>query len=404
MPPSHVARNLRLLQAFWFLREAQLWIPVWVVFLTLERGFSYTEVLGAEALYLVAIVFLEVPTGAVADRWGRSRSLGAGAFCLGLAVLIFAWADTFTVLMVSFMLWSLAHTLMSGADMALLFDTLREAGRESEFEVAAGRAFSLIWAGVAVATIAGGPVADWVSAETTIYVGAVTCAITAGLALLIKEPPHRRDAEPEPYFQGIRAAFREVNASAELRAIVLLAGIAGAAVGGMFYLIQPYLIDRGVEVGIWFSWLQVPVLAAGIVGGLFAGRVANAQGMRMLTLLPLAGAVGLVLTGAAPGLIGFAVLPLVAVIQSIFEPIANGAINRRTGSERRATVLSIMGMTMSFAMACVALSIGWLADNPGVTWGFYLCAAVAVAAVLLIGLPAAASRARTATAGAVSSP
>lgn len=138
-------RNIRLLQVFWFLRDFQLWIPVWIVFLTTERGFSLTEITGAEGLYLVGIVVLEVPTGAVADRYGRSRSLALGAFCLGLAVLIFAFASSFAVLMVSFMLWSVAHTLMSGADMALLFDTLKLSHRESEYERFAGRGSALSW-------------------------------------------------------------------------------------------------------------------------------------------------------------------------------------------------------------------------------------------------------------------
>lgn len=37
-----VRRNVRLLSLFWFLREFQLWIPVWIVYLTLERGFSFS--------------------------------------------------------------------------------------------------------------------------------------------------------------------------------------------------------------------------------------------------------------------------------------------------------------------------------------------------------------------------
>ena len=75
MTNLHTDRNLFLLNAYWFLRDFQLWIPVWIVFLTVDQGFSLTEVLIAEGLFLVAVVLLEVPTGAVADRYGRSRSL-----------------------------------------------------------------------------------------------------------------------------------------------------------------------------------------------------------------------------------------------------------------------------------------------------------------------------------------
>ena len=124
----HLSRNLRLLYAYWFLREFQLWIPVWIVFLTIDQGFSLTAVTAAEGLFLVGVVALEVPTGAVADKWGRSRSMALGAFFLGISVLIFAFTTSFAILLASFMLWSVAHTLMSGADMALLFDTLKLSG------------------------------------------------------------------------------------------------------------------------------------------------------------------------------------------------------------------------------------------------------------------------------------
>ncbi|MGK2964208.1 MAG: hypothetical protein ACSLFM_01230, partial [Tepidiformaceae bacterium] len=132
-------RNIRLLYAFWFLRDFQLWIPVWIVYLTINQGFSLTQVTGAEGLFLVAVVLLEVPTGAVADRWGRTISLGLGAMVLAACVLIFAFTTSFAVLVGSFLLWSVAQTLMSGADMALLFDSLKASGREAQFERFAGR-------------------------------------------------------------------------------------------------------------------------------------------------------------------------------------------------------------------------------------------------------------------------
>ena len=69
-----VRREVRLLSAFWFLREFQLWLPVWIVYLTVEQGFSLTEVTIAESLFLVAIIVLEVPTGAVADRFSCCRA------------------------------------------------------------------------------------------------------------------------------------------------------------------------------------------------------------------------------------------------------------------------------------------------------------------------------------------
>lgn len=100
----HAQRNLRLLFGYWFLRDFQLWIPVWIVFLTVDRGFSLTQVTLAESIFLIGVLVLEVPTGAVADKYGRSVSMALGALVLGIAILIFAFTSSFPVLVTSFLM------------------------------------------------------------------------------------------------------------------------------------------------------------------------------------------------------------------------------------------------------------------------------------------------------------
>lgn len=384
---SHLTRNIRLLQAFWFLRDFQLWIPVWIVFLTTERGFSLTEITGAEGLYLVAIVFLEVPTGAVADRYGRALSMALGAFCLGLAVIIFAFADSFAVLLVSFLLWSVAHTLMSGADMALLFDTLKLGNRESEYERLAGRGSALSWAGAGIATLLGGPVAVFVDTRFTMFFGAGTCVLAAVLALALWEPPHRRGTEPHaPFVASIRAAFNEMWRVPAVRAVVLLAGTSTAALIASTYLIQPYLLERGVEVGTRFSLFQVPILFAGFVGSMFAARIGARLGTKRALLgLPMVGIAAYLVLALTPGLRAYAVFPLLIALGSAIEPIAGGFVNRRISSERRATVLSIQGMVRSLTLAAFAPAVGFATDESGAGTAFMVGAVMTATAVLLFG-------------------
>jgi MFS family permease len=375
---THLGRNLRLLYAYWFLREFQLWIPVWIVFLTIERGFSLTAITSAEGLFLVGVVVLEVPTGAVADKWGRSLSMALGAFFLGVSVLIFAFTTSFAVLLASFMLWSVASTLMSGADMALLFDTLKSGGRDSEYERLAGRGAALNWSGVGVATLLGGPVAAVFDIRFTIFLA-------------------------EPYLRSIRLAFQEVSATADLRAVILLAGVAMAALHGVQYLVQPFLVDRNIEVGVAFSLLQVPLFAAGMLGALLAARVAGQNGTRRaLFIVPLAGGTGCLALALTPGMGAYAAFPMVVLVGSMLHPLSTGYVNRRVGSERRATILSMQGMVMSLVMAAMVPALGFATDTWGLGMAFTACAVVAVASLAVFGRPLA--RAREAVEAAIAAP
>ncbi|MGE3075363.1 MAG: MFS transporter [Dehalococcoidia bacterium] len=388
MPASHPDRNIRLLFAYWFMRDFQLWIPVWIVFLTIDRGFSLTQVTFAEGLYLVGVLALEVPTGAVADRYGRSVSMGLGALVLGTSILIFAFTNSFAILLASFMLWSVASALMSGADMALLFDTLKAAGRDSQYERFAGRGIALSWAGIGTATLFGGPVAALTSTRFTIFFGAATCLVLALVAFSIWEPPHARNDGAQPkYLATIRGAFSEAWRTVDVRILILLAGTSFAALEAVHYLVQPFLLDRGVEVGIWFSGLQAPMLLTGLGGALLADRVMARVGVKALVIGPLVGAFCYGFLASVPGLAAYAALPVIVAMSSLVEPIATGYINRRIGSEQRATVLSIVSMVRSLVMAFLAPVLGFATDQWGLSEAFAIGGAMTMASAVGLGLP-----------------
>lgn len=381
-------RNLILLYLYWALGEFQIWIPVWIVFLTLNQGFTLTQVTVAEGLYLVGVVALEVPTGAVADHWGRSRSMSMGAFCLAVAVLIFAFTTTFAVLLVSFLLWSVASTLMSGADHALLFDTLKAVGREHQFEKIAGRGAALSWSGAGLATAIGGPVAGIIDIETTIYIGAATCMVTSLLALAMREAPRTSPETPEHYVASIRTAFGEVWRRVDVRFVILLAGMGLAAIQVGDYLVQPYLLDRGVEVGLWFSLLQVPMIFAGAAGALLAGFIGGRAGAIAALIGTGIGGIGLYLALAtAPGLWAYAAIPAMFALAACVEPITAGYVNRRISSERRATILSMQSMASSLTLALYVPAAGYITDEWGLTTAFAVSAGATAVALLVFGLP-----------------
>lgn len=388
MHASHPDRNIRLLSIYWLLRDFQLWIPVWIVFLTIDRGFSLTQVTLAEGVYLIGVLVLEVPTGAVADKYGRSKSMALGAAFLAVSVLIFAFTSTFAILIGSFLLWSVASALMSGADMALLFDTLKAAGREAQYEKLAGRGIALEWTGVGIATLLGGPVAALTSTSFTIFFGAATCLVTMAAALAIWEPPRDGKAGArEPYWSSIGASFGEAWRAVDVRILIVLAGTAFAALESIHYLIQPFLLDRGIEVGAWFSLLQVPLLVAGLGGALVADRVMAKVGVKALLIGPLVGGAAYLVLAAAPGLVAYAPMLLVVGASSVVEPIATGYINRRIGSERRATVLSIVSMFRSLVLAFFAPLLGYATDQWGIAEAFAIGGIMAFASALIFGIP-----------------
>ena len=386
-----LARNLRLYYAFRLLREFQLWIPIWIVYLTIERGFSLAQVGAAEGLFLILLTILEVPTGAVADRWGRRLSLALGSAMLGVAIFVFALVDSYTVLLISFSLWAVAETLMSGADQALLYDTLKVLGREEEYEKHAGRGEAALWVGAGIATAIGAPVAQILSSQATIFIGAGTLVVTTAIVLAMVEPPRAvDDDEPEAaglsYLGSVGRSLRIAWSIPTVRYMILFGGALVASTVATGFLVQPFLLRQDVEIGVVFSLLQVPGMAMGAIGAFVAYRVVGRVGLQRYFALVLVLAVGMYTGLATVDFLGAIVFfYALTLVHSSVEPVATGYLNRRIPSSQRATILSLRSLTVGLMLAPMTPIVGIVAEQRSLSQVFALSAVVAAVSGVVTG-------------------
>jgi MFS family permease len=108
-----------------------LWAPIWVVFLQ-GKGLSLTQIGVLEAFAWLITAAFEVPTGAIADRWGRKSSIDMGSTFYALAMFLILAEALSPAFLLGYALWNSSFAFMSGADAALLYDSLKADGRESE--------------------------------------------------------------------------------------------------------------------------------------------------------------------------------------------------------------------------------------------------------------------------------
>lgn len=99
-------------------------LPVWIVFLQIE--FSFLQISFAVSLQSIATILFEIPTGAVADAFGRKMSVVLGIVLQGLLWLALPFIHAEILLYCAFFLMGLLRTLESGADKAWIIDWLKE--------------------------------------------------------------------------------------------------------------------------------------------------------------------------------------------------------------------------------------------------------------------------------------
>ncbi|HQL33577.1 MAG TPA: hypothetical protein PK969_10010, partial [Treponemataceae bacterium] len=90
--------NLKLLYAFNFLKSLHFFGALSVPFYTIRLGFTYTHMFSLEAIFSVLLFFFEIPTGVVADKFGRRISLFLGSVLFGASFVLYGFARTYPVL------------------------------------------------------------------------------------------------------------------------------------------------------------------------------------------------------------------------------------------------------------------------------------------------------------------
>src|SRR5215813_9878767 len=94
----------------------------------LDAGLSNLEAFAANAFFTAGMVVFEVPTGVVADTWGRRASYLLGTITVAIATLLYWWMwhvhASFWPWALASMILGLGFTFFSGALEAWLVDAL----------------------------------------------------------------------------------------------------------------------------------------------------------------------------------------------------------------------------------------------------------------------------------------
>ena len=366
-----------------FLLSFQLWWPIWVVYLTDMRGLSLTQILALDSIFWLIIVIAQVPAGAVADRWSRKGALLLASLSLAIGILVFGLATNYVIILLSYAAWALAIAFQTGADNALVYDTLRMLGRESEFQKVAGRMWAMVSLGVIGGLLAGAPLAAATDLSFPILISAGIAALGALAALSLREPTvaHAEGAHAPSFASLIRESALLAYRRPTVRYVLLYAAVLGVASFVPIVFVQPFLERHDVAISD-LGWFQVPNRLVGMLAALAAYRISASLGeRRTFFVMPAVLVLSYVLLAGWDSAYAYAAFPIVTLVATMANPVVADYLNRRIPSAQRATILSIRQLLFSLLVAPAAPLFGVVADQMS------LLAAFGAAAILLAPIP-----------------
>jgi MFS family permease len=363
----------------------------------LDAGLSNLEAFAANAFFTAGMVIFEVPTGVVADTWGRRTSYLLGTVTLAASTLLYylLWvtdAPLWQWAVVSILL-GLGFTFFSGAVEAWLVDALRFAQYEGGLELVLGRGQMVSGAAMLGGSVAGGVIAQATSLGVPFLLRVVVLVAMFAIAWGLM---HDLGFTPEPPRHPLRATRAVFDASLEhglknppVRWMMLAAPFASGVGIYTFYALQPFLLELyGDPDAYAVAGLAAAIVAgAQIVGGYAAPRIRGLFEKRTTPLIlgAIASALILALLGVVNAFwLALVLLTIWGLIFAADMPIRQAYLNDMIPSPQRATVLSFDSLMGSTGGVVFQPVLGKTADAYSYATSFAIGSLVQLLAVPLI--------------------
>ncbi len=265
-------RNLKVYPQYRLLVNLMIIGPILVPFM-LFKGLNYSHIMLLQSISAIAAIIFEIPTGTIADRISRKLSLSLGSICMMIGLLIYIAFHSFYAFAIAEIIFGLGITFNSGADAAILYESLVKLNRKEEYQHREGHAGSMIFIGQGVGSIISSIlytkspfIPFWAS------IGFVGLSVVAALLFVDSE----RQKSKHSYLNHIWKSLKVSVTTPRLLWAVLFAVFMGFAMRVSYWLYQPYFVMTNIDIFwygmIFFFFNMVAAFASKIIGAKYYDR------------------------------------------------------------------------------------------------------------------------------------
>lgn len=352
-------RNILLYRLYVIFNEPLLWGPILITSLQNLAHMSLSDIYFMEAVVLGLCVVLDIPSGALADVIGRKRTIVIGRIFLFGSVVFFTTMTSPSGAWTGNLLWAVGYTMQSGADTALLYDTLKEHGKEDQYKRIEGQAVGSRLILIACCSVPTGLLAS-IDLRLPLWIGLPCTLVPLVAALFLKEPRQTEHYSAEKQIAVLKQGAKFVLDSAQVRWMVGFAALLATTSKVWFFTYNPY-----------FEAVALPIAYYGVIFFLlntvawlsshYAYKIEHWLGEeRCIIGMVVCLSIPILLMSLIP-MQPFAYLVVVQnIVRGFMRPFVGDYMNRHITTSARATVLSVQSSAANFA-SIIGLAVFGLA-------------------------------------------
>jgi MFS family permease len=356
-------KNIKLFQPFNFF--------IWLIFYTAVEVVYFARITGSYALAVslfsisqLTKAVLEVPSGIFSDTYGRRQCQIIGAWLSFLAVLLYALASNYWVLVLGSIGFGASQAFFSGNNDALLFESLPKARRQQHYENHLGKIQSTGQFSLMVGGLVGAVISPW-SMSLLLWLSLIPQIIGLIISYRFSEP-RKHLVKEETEYGSLKTAVKLFKTNLALRRLSL-AQIIQFGVGEASW--QLVIVFYNLMLPVWLAGMVVTShFLISAVSYRLSGRVIKRlSALKLLIYQEVYGRIIFVTALLLPTPASPVMMALASVLYGPGEVAKNSLLQEKFTDKQRATMSSLVSLVGSVFYAICGVIFGIMADKFGVT-------------------------------------
>ncbi len=334
----------------------------WVAILA-SRGYSLVEIGIAETVFHIVSLIFEIPSGVLADVFGRKKMLVVSTIMGMLSDIIMIFSGSLFMVCLSIAFRALNYNFSSGSGDALAYDSLKQVKMESRFERYESNQLIIYRLCSGISTLCAGfalTIGHRIAYGTSLITGTIQIVILRSLHEICIESPAKEIGNK--IGEKLIACFEEslafLKGMRKCMGFMLCNSLVGAIDTLLLFFLQAKLPESGISKW-WFGFALLFMEMGGIVGSRLILKVPEIRYKWIFAISLL-----FVLTGLLTEHSGVC---RIMILGGFIAAIGDDALQVRTNailqdmfpSEQRATLTSIESFSFSVIMIVLSPPAGF---------------------------------------------
>lgn len=355
----NIKKQIRKLYASSVLGNLSL-TGAWVAILA-ARGYSLVDIGIAETVFHITSLIFEIPSGVLADVFGRKKMLIVSSIMRMIGNIIMILSDNLFTVCLSIAFHALSYNFSSGTGDALAYDSLKAANAESSFERFESDQLVIYRLCSGISTLCAGfalSIGHRLAYGTDLITGVIQIAVLMSLSEMYAPAPEQSGSIAARLAICLKESFAFMKSAKRAMKLMIVNSLVGAADTLLLFFLQAKLSERGIPhrlLGAALLFMEV----GGIIGSKLITKLPKLSYRCVFCISSVMVLAGIIAEHspmyAVMALGGF----IAAVADDALQVRTNVLLQDMFPSEQRATLTSLESFTFSVIMIVLSPLAGF---------------------------------------------